>query len=598
MARQTLLFILLCLTSLNAAITLTDETKKKEHFSLQYFYDDSRLLHIEDIEKINFTQTIPSQFTKGYRDGTAWFKFEITNQSSNEDFILYFTEPFWSKLDLYDKQEKGWNIQKNGLDVLLKDRKINDNLPAYQLHIPPGETRVYFLKGETMSGQIGEFKLFSEAEYFKPTRFSLSDFYILYAAVLFIIAILNTYSFLVTKSRVYLYYIGYILFFILFTAMKSGSYLRFGVPGWDQGLHVVGAFVVMMLALFSGSFLDLKKHMPLIDTVFKTSVAIIFLFALLISFDIPYSSLLFNIYASLFFTLLLIVAIKMWRSGHVTARYYLIALIIYMPTMGLMTLTFNGLINNTDFSRYAFLGGSFIEIIFFTLILAYKFRETDAQKLAVQHQLIEEKLNNEKHLKDEIDKQTHELKMANEELLKQTEELIETKEQLIIEASTDPLTSLHNRRYFCNASDNSFSTAKRYEQNLSVMMIDIDGFKQFNDIYGHAVGDLVIQSAAELLKTMLRESDIIARYGGEEFVVLLHETDIDEALSLAERIREQAAQKEIALEQAENINFTFSIGVTQMNNKEDETIEEVIKRADKAMYKAKHQGKNAVAGFS
>ncbi len=580
---------------LNAAILLSD--KIQEDFSIEYFYDDSKLLLIDDIEKVKFTETLSNQFTKGYREGTAWFKLEVHNQSNHEDFILYFTEPFWSALDFYDKHESGWQIQKNGLNIPLEKREINDNVPAFRMHIKPGKMRTYYLRGETISGHIGAFKIFTASEYFRPSRFSLSDFYILYAAVLLVIAILNTYSFVVTRNRVYAYYIGYIVTFIVFTCMKSTSYLRAGVPGWDEGLHTVGAILVAFLALFSGRFLDLHKHMPTIDTVFKTSILIFFIFAGLIALNFPYSSFIFNIYSSFFFALLLYVAIKMWQSGHVTARYYLIALIIYMPTMGLMTMTFNGLIDNTNFSRYAFLGGSFIEIIFFTLILAYKFREIDAQKIAAQEQLIEEKHKNEQRLASEIEKQIHDLKITNEKLLKQAEELEETKKQLTIEASTDALTSLHNRRYFCKTADNNFSTAKRYNQHLSVMMIDIDNFKTFNDIYGHAVGDMVIQSAAQLLKTTLRESDVIARYGGEEFVVLLHETDLDEALSLSERIRENAAKEELLLEHAEEIHFSFSIGVTQMDRSRDNTVEEVIKRADKAMYEAKRKGKNFVASL-
>ncbi len=591
--RQLLLFILLALTPLSAAIVLSDETQ--DEFFLQYFYDDSRLLRIGDIEKIDFTQKISSQFTQGYREGTAWFKFEIHNQSEHENFVLYFTEPFWSKLDLYDKQESGWKVQKNGLHIPLEERGIKDTFPTFRLHITPGEMRTYYLRGETISGHIGAFKIFTEAEYFRPSRFSLSDFYILYAAVLLVIAIINTYSLVVTKNRVYAYYIGYIITFIIFTCMKSAGYLRSSIPGWDEGLHVVGAILVAFLALFSGRFLDLHKHMPTIDTLFKVSVFIFFIFAGLIALDVPYSSLIFNLYSSAFFALLLYVAIKMWQSGHVTARYYLIALIIYMPTMGLMTMSFNSLIENTDFSRYAFLAGSFIEIIFFTLILAYKFREIDAQKIAAQEQLIAEKHNNEKRLESEIEKQTHNLKITNEKLLKQTEKLEEIKKKLTIEASTDALTTLHNRRYFCKTADNDFSTAKRYAQHLCVMMIDIDNFKQFNDIYGHAVGDMVIQSAARLLKTTLRESDVIARYGGEEFVVLLHETDLDEALSLSERIREKTAEEGLLLEDTEEIHFSFSIGVTQMDKTKDETVEDVIKRADKAMYEAKRKGKNFVS---
>jgi len=96
------------------------------------------MLEINDIENTDFTDVIPSQFSQGYYSGAAWFKINITNHSDNENFVLYFTEPFWSTLDLYTQNSCSWDVQKNGLNISLKERIIQDNSPAYKLYLFSG----------------------------------------------------------------------------------------------------------------------------------------------------------------------------------------------------------------------------------------------------------------------------------------------------------------------------------------------------------------------------------------------------------------------------------------------------------------------------
>lgn len=130
MIRKTLVLLLFCTVTLYATVTLTNEKLKYDDFSIHYFYDESTSLDINDIEKIGCTNVIPNQFTEGYNSGTSWFKIDITNQSDIENFVLYFTEPLWSKLDLYTKVNGSWHIQKNGLDISLKERSLNLDLVA------------------------------------------------------------------------------------------------------------------------------------------------------------------------------------------------------------------------------------------------------------------------------------------------------------------------------------------------------------------------------------------------------------------------------------------------------------------------------------
>ena len=118
MIKQIFVLLLFCTLGLHATVTLTDDKEIYDDFTLQYLYDEDASLTIDEIEQADFTATISNQFTQGYHKGAAWFKIEINNQSKNEDFVLYFAEPFWTKLDLYSKNNGTWSIQKNGLNAM------------------------------------------------------------------------------------------------------------------------------------------------------------------------------------------------------------------------------------------------------------------------------------------------------------------------------------------------------------------------------------------------------------------------------------------------------------------------------------------------
>lgn len=593
MKKLILLFLFFAL-SLSANLIIEDEIKKYDNFNIEYLYDESSSLTIQSIEDQTFSQNINSQFTQGYKYGNAWFKLEFINKSKNEDFVLNFTEQIWSTLNLYSKQNLQWRVQKNGLNIPLHERGIQNATPAFHINIGSGESAVFYIKGNTIASQIGEFQLYTKNEFYNPSRVTLLEWYTIYTFVLLAFILLNLYNFLRTKESIYAYYIGYVLVYIIFASMHSGIYITFGFPNWQEGLHVLGQLTLFTLLLFSIEFLELKRTYPLMQKVFHYLAAGSLFFALLLSQDTPYSTVVSNLFFSAVLITIVMVAIKVLRGGFDGAKYYLIALMLYLPSMAIMAMNFNTLLPNNDITRYSFLGGAFVEIFLFTLILTNRYMDVNREKIKAQNELLDEKSNNEKHLISEIERQTNHLREANHRLTEQTLELQEIKEQLTVEATTDMLSGLYNRRYFFEASQKSFYTAVRYKQELSILMIDIDKFKSINDTYGHIFGDKVIRTLANILKNSVRDSDILARYGGEEFIVLLPQTKQDNALELAQRIREEVQNRQISLDIGDTINITVSIGLTQLNNEEDVDIEHSIGRCDKALYNAKESGRNRV----
>ena len=165
-------------------------------------------------------------------------------------------------------------------------------------------------------------------------------------------------------------------------------------------------------------------------------------------------------------------------------------------------------------------------------------------------------------------------------------------------ATLDALTNLNNRRQFEVRQKQEIAIAKRQNNSLCAMMIDIDFFKKVNDTYGHAAGDEVLRSVAGIIKEHLRESDIPSRYGGEEFAVLLPYTKLDEAKIVGERLRKAVEDAVITVNQDNDnvdktdINVTISMGLAEFNG--EETGEILFERADKALYDAKTGGRNRV----
>lgn len=158
----------------------------------------------------------------------------------------------------------------------------------------------------------------------------------------------------------------------------------------------------------------------------------------------------------------------------------------------------------------------------------------------------------------------------------------------------DPMTHAYNRRYFYEESNKLLSLASRDVKKSSVVILDIDKFKDINDTYGHAIGDEVIIALAKNLEKNVRKSDVVARFGGEEFVIFLYDSDIKNAHNIAEKIRLEIEKIEIKTSQ-EDIHFSASFGVAQFNIEFDNNdIEHTISRADKCLYVAKTSGRNKV----
>ena len=154
-------------------------------------------------------------------------------------------------------------------------------------------------------------------------------------------------------------------------------------------------------------------------------------------------------------------------------------------------------------------------------------------------------------------------------------------------ANRDSLTSLLNRRAMRSESKKLLNLTNRYNQNTSLLLIDIDFFKNVNDTYGHHIGDVVIKKVARILSKNTREYDLVSRYGGEEFLIMLSNSNSKSAYTLAERIRKEIATLKI---EGTDAKITVSIGCTEYIK--DEKLDTFVNRVDLLLYRAKDEGRN------
>jgi len=175
-----------------------------------------------------------------------------------------------------------------------------------------------------------------------------------------------------------------------------------------------------------------------------------------------------------------------------------------------------------------------------------------------------------------------------------TDHLRDNVQNSIEMAITDALTGLHNRRYMESHLATLAEQASSRGKPLALMILDIDYFKAINDSYGHDAGDDVLGEFAVRIRKSIRGIDLACRYGGEEFIIVMPETDLHVASLVAERLRRSIAGESFSINKgAKRIEVTISIGLTSLERK-GEAVADVLKRADTALYRAKHDGRNRV----
>ena len=481
----------------------------------------------------------------------VWIYFAVDNPTAAPVQKRLSIETAWlDRAEVYF-QHQGRTVEtyRVGDDQAFSQRPLASRYFVFDHDFAAGTSDV-FIRIETPDPMVVPIHLASpEAFQVRQTQQELS-YGVVYGFLLALIAY-NAILYLGFRSSRYLLYSAYLAMFVVMNIAYTGHGYAWLWPDsvrWQQWSNPVLMFLFGVSGLaFASRFLDLKLYFP---RVRKAVIAFCAGFGVLLAAAFLLESqkvalLLAFSFALLFSIIMLFLGAISAHAGQKPARYFLIAALAAMVGALLTTLSVWGFIPHNSWTFRAVEIGMLVDATLLALALAYQLRTSQERRIRAERL-----------------------------------------------AQLDPLTGLNNRRALYDKTSSFWSNAIRHKHATSVMLLDIDRFKQINDIYGHAHGDEVLKALANILKQSIRQGDVLARWGGEEFIVFLPETDIEEATVLAERLRTAIAGMRIPRETGETI-VTASFGVAQQEAPHL-TLDALIASADECLYQSKQQGRNRV----
>lgn len=509
-----------------------------------------------------------------------------------------------------------WQSRPVGMIHPVESRYKPSRHLVLPLALPEQQTVQVFLALQASSLVALPLDVVNEASFSEDSNLELLVLSMVLGAMT-VMSLYNLMLYLVLRDRPYLFYCTYVGYAVLFLASATGVGPYYLWPGqhWliEHGTHTFACLSFLSATLFVRTFLELHRYGPLL---LHTNTALQGVWGgLAISFMFVNSASLFAVLSLMSFVTSVV--------GIATALYIAfkrsIPAIIFSIAWGTLfigTLVFSlmlaGLLPFNFFTAYAQIFGMVAELVLLSFALAYRIRmdqrsreQAQAESLSMAVRAIKERTQRIEAQKQMLDLQQG----LNEKLetqvalrTRQYEEAMDRLEEansnLLRLSMTDPLSKVSNRRSFDETVADECRRAFRTQQPLAVILLDIDHFKNFNDIYGHSMGDECIRQVAQTLSGVVsRAGDLLARYGGEEFVYVLPGTSAEQALAVAERSR-TAIENLIIVHEGFELQLTISAGVAAWVPGSDEDYADLVTTADKALYKAKAAGRNRVRVLS
>jgi diguanylate cyclase (GGDEF)-like protein len=552
------MLLVLCSTLVAAAplSALTDNGSAIGE-SAQFLKEDGNRLNLSDAVTAYrsgaFIQGTSPVLNFGIGSNPVWIHFAVDNPTAAPVHRLLSLDNAWlDHIDVYfQHQGKTVATYRVGDTLPFAQRPVDSRFFVFDQAFGPGVSDV-FMRIATPDPMVVPIHLLSrDALRIRQTQQEFS-YGIVYGFLLALMAY-NAILYLNLRSTRYLYYSIYLAMFVAMNIAYTGHGFAWFWPdsvNWQQWANPILMFLFGSSGLlFAIRFLDLQVYFPRMR---KAVMGFCALFGALLAAAILLGSqkvalLAAFSFAFLFSGIMLVLGIISVRAGQKPAKYFLIAALSAMVGALLTTLSVWGFIPYNSWTFRAVEIGMQIDATLLALALAYQ------------------------------------LRMGQEERIRA--------ERL---AQLDPLTGLNNRRAFYDKTSPFWSHAIRHGHNTVIMLLDVDLFKQVNDTLGHAHGDAVLKALSVILRQSLRQGDVLARWGGEEFIMFLPETNLQEATSLAERLRTKIAETCIPHEAGETC-VTASFGVAQ-KEPHHATLDALIASADECLFQSKQQGRNRVTG--
>lgn len=570
----------------------------------QSWVDTSGEASLDDVRNLApgaWTQEQPPSISHGYVDEPYWFRTRIHNPTDARlNPYLEIGYPALHHIDLHVlSNSETVQTQTMGNQLPFRERPLEHRNFVTPLELAPGETLTVFMRVETGSSMQVPLTLW-EPEAFLVYEQSDLLFQGLYFGIAVAMIFYHIFVYIAVRERAFLYYLGYITAMPLFLATLGGLAYQFLWPGatwWNNQLMMIFLMCVVVFgSLFTIRFLAINtdNHPFLLRTTWNLIAAATLI--ILAALYVPFSSIVLPSIGVAFVACCLMLGVGIVRlvEGVETARYYTVAWFAMLAGGIVLALSKFALVPNNVVTQNAVQVGSALGVILLSFAIADRLNKEKKAALEAQKQALREERNARMAQAETLRVQEEANARLEYRVQERTEALEAANAKLLAFSTTDALTGLRNRGYFEEIFPNYCVEAFRYRQPLSLMVLDIDHFKAFNDRYGHLVGDDCLRMVAECIASLVtRPEDIVARYGGEEFVVVLPDTAVEGARCVAERIRQRVAETPFQVSK-ETIHLTVSIGISGRIPEAAEISQRLFEDADQALYAAKHSGRNQV----
>ena len=580
--------------SLTAFITLTGQFDNGEkpinHFGQIEYLTHAEKLSLEELQKQPpeaWKITTQEQLSFGFDQQHYWFRLPLINVSpSNNPWFFRSKYPLIDTFDLYLFSDTALIEEFHTGDSLpFNQRPLNQPSFVFPLTISNDNEHILYMHVHTSSSLQLSLSLQTESMFWQAISIE-NAFSAAFYAVLISMIFYNAVIFLIVRERSYLYYVLYLSSFTLFMASIHGWGYKLLWPN-SPIIHQLSVvfligITIATAALFTSSFLRLKEIRPDLNRIILL-MAVISVVTSIISLFLPYA-LMIRVAAALAFIAAAIAIFSTVQEWLRSRRREVMLFIIAWSTVLIGFLLYSGqkfgLLPVNAFTEHAIEIGAILEALLLALGLADRINSERKARIAAQERMIDVQRKANQELDNKVRERTEELEIMND--------------QLHTTSVTDSLTQIKNRHYFDNKFPAEYRRAYREKSWLSLLIIDIDHFKKFNDNHGHQAGDEVLKVVASAIQEVVkRPSDAVSRYGGEEFTVLLPNTPKEGAYQVAERIRESIEKIQIAW-QEESLSVTLSIGLASCIPPYYQGETTLLKQADDFLYVAKDHGRNQV----
>ncbi|RLT88427.1 MAG: diguanylate cyclase [Ketobacter sp. GenoA1] len=603
MRLATLLLLFFCSCLQAAEFKLLKNQVQQPLASYLYYYEDVHSsLTISDLKQLPETEWQHNNrqaFNHGYNNSTWWLRITIQNQETIElQRLLEISYPVLDYISVFIYGDNHQRTLELGDKLPFNERPTDHRNFVIPLQWQSNEElTLYFAVRSSSSIQV-PLTLWQEQAFFNHDR-TQTLLHGIYYGIMFVMVMYNLFVYLAVGERNYLYYVLFVCSMPLFLASLSGFAFQYLWPNYtrwnDQAILVTLSCSVMFGSLFTHNFLRAYELRGAIRYA-GYSFAVISLLVIIMALTLPYSIVIRVLipFAGVVCCYGFGLGVFRWYSGGLSAKYYTIAWSSLLSGGIILALSKFNLLPKNLFTDYATQIGSALEVTLLSFALAERINQERKMRFEAQ----QDALNTERELRQareqalEIQKQaTESLENRVQERTRELEALNQKLEEL---SDTDQLTGLKNRRFLDRMLEEEYARGARYQHCLSVLLMDIDHFKQFNDTYGHLIGDDCLRQVAIAIRNGLRwPSDRATRYGGEEFCVVLPETGVEGALRVAERVRESVAAMRFLVKETP-VPVTVSVGVVALIPPADGRYTDMLSMADEALYQSKENGRNRV----